>query len=539
MAEAPRSAARAQAFPEWHLSLVSDTDRQFLGGRGMSAHLMRQSLVGLYRATPGGEVLDCNEAFAKILGWPDRDSFFAADRPRVYGDATERSASLARLRQAQSLGPTEVPMKRRDGGTVWVSASESMVALEDGSEVVEGTIVDITDRREMEARLLQVERLASVGTLAAGVAHEVNNPLSYIIANLGYAQEQLSAAAERCRARAASTEEAELAQAEEALVEARQGAERVRSIVRDLRMYAQAEDDKALVDVASLVESVLDVLRGALSKRARVHRLFQPAPPVLANEGRLRQVFLNLLLNALQALPEHDPDRNEIRVAVEASPAGRVIAEVADNGMGMAPEVQAKAFAPFFTTKGGGATGLGLAICRSAIASLGGDIELDSEMGKGTRVRVLLPAGELKPAESVPSPLAATEGAPTLPASSTRRVLVVDDDPVVGQAVRRLLRGNEVVICGDARRALGLLTAGPAFDVILCDLFMPGTSGMQLYSALQERDRDAAGRMVFMTAGAFTDESREFLDAVPNERLEKPFEAARLRALVAQAPRRR
>jgi CheY-like chemotaxis protein len=246
-------------------------------------------------------------------------------------------------------------------------------------------------------------------------------------------------------------------------------------------------------------------------------------------------VFLNLLLNALQALPEGDPERNEVRVTVEAIAGGKVLVEIADNGAGMDPEVAARAFEPFFTTKGGAATGLGLSICRSVVASLGGEIKLDTEKGRGTRVRVLLPAGESRPAAADPADAETGRPAPRGPG---RRVLVVDDDPIVGQAVRRLLRGNEVVLCSDSQRALDLLAGDSAFDVILCDLFMPGTNGMQLYRTLKERDPDAAARITFMSAGAYTAETSEFLDAVPNERVEKPFDAARLRALVARAPKR-
>ena len=504
-------------------------------GESLGASFSRQTLAGFYRATAAGELLDCNEAFARILGWPDRATLLAAGANDLFGEPAEHAARLARLRQAPAPGRNELALTRRDGQAAWVAASESIALDGDGREVVEGAVVDVTDRRQMEARLLQAERLASVGTLAAGVAHEVNNPLSYVIANLGYAQEQVAAAGDSFRTRGAVHECALLDQAMEALLEARQGAERVRAIVRDLRMYARAEDErKTLLDLGAVAESALGVLRDEISSRARVVRSFRASPPVLAPEGRLGQVFLNLLSNAVQALPEGDPAHGEIRVGVEPVGSGKVLVEVEDNGTGMDPEVAGRAFEPFFTTRGGKATGLGLPICRAVVASLGGEITLDTAKGRGTRVRVILPTAEAHP---VRRDLAGAELGPA--DSGARRVLVVDDDPVVGQAVRRLLGGNEVVLCSESQRALELLSRDRSFDVILCDLFMPVTSGMDFYRTLLAQDPETASRVTFISAGAYTEETSEFLDAVPNRCMEKPFDAARLRALVSRTPKRR
>ena len=502
-------------------------------GGGADLGLSRQGLAGLYRTTLEGAVVDCNEAFARILGWPDRATLLRSGVSDLYFDPREREGNLARVRQGGTLSNAEVRMRRRDGKPVWVVFSETLSADAAGREILEGALVDVTDRREMEARLLQAERLASVVTLAAGVAHEVNNPLSYVLANLSFAQEQVTAALDR-RGRG-DEEDSELRQATEALQEAREGAERVRAIVRDLRMYARAEDERRTpLDLARVMDSAINVVRSELAHRARVVRSYRPSPPVRASEGKMGQVLLNLLLNAAQAMPDGSTGDREIRVTVEPADGGRVLVEVADNGMGMAPEVLARAFEPFFTTRqASGATGLGLPICQTVLASLGGEIILQSEEGSGTRARVLLPAAGPAPA-SAPAPAAA---APS-PGPAGRRVLVVDDDPGVGSAVRRLLLRNEVVVCGDSQRAQELLAADSAFDVILCDLFMPGTSGMELYRRVRAWSPEVAGRMVFISAGAYTDESSDFLDAVPNERLEKPFDAARLRALVARAPRR-
>jgi signal transduction histidine kinase len=426
-----------------------------------------------------------------------------------------------------------VRLRRRDGRPVWVLLSEGLERGA-GGEVVDLSFVDVGDRRELEARLLHAERLASVGSLAAGVAHEVNNPLSYVIANLGYALEQVGRASGACRegAPAAAVDE-ELGAAAEALREARQGADRVRAIVRDLRMFARAEEERRQpLDVARVVDASLHVARGEIAPRARIVRDYAPAPEVLASESRLGQVFVNLLLNAAQAMVPGSPEANEIRVSVGRAEDGRARVEIADTGCGMPPEVRARAFEPFFTTRpAGGGAGLGLSICQSAVQALGGTIELDSEPGRGTRVRVTLP-GRVREAAPAGEPAAAPAPGPG------RRVLVVDDDPGVGSAVRRLLRGAEVSVATSAEEASALLARDAEFDVVLCDLFMPGRTGMDLHRELRASRPELAARMVFMTAGAYTPESSAFLDAVPNARVEKPFEASRLRALVARAPPR-
>jgi PAS domain S-box-containing protein len=498
----------------------------------VAGRALQRSLAGALRAAPGGRILDCNEAAVRILGYPHPEALAAAGAGSLFHDPAEWLERLERLRREGALSPAEVRLRRQDGRPVWVLLAEHLERDPSGGEVLEATFVDVSDRREMEARLLQAERLASVGTLAAGVAHEVNNPLSYVIANLGFAMEQVGIASGACRSGA--TPEAvdeELVSAAEALREARQGAERVRSIVRDLRMYARAEDERrAPLDVARVLDSALNVTRGEVAPRARVVRRYAAAPEVVASESRLGQVFVNLLLNAAQAMPPAEPEANEICVSIEPAPGGRVRVEIADTGTGMAPEVRDRAFEPFFTTRPAGrGTGLGLSICQTTVAALGGEIALESEPGRGTRVRVTLPgrASEPAPLRDLPSPAGLATG--------HRRVLVVDDDPGVGSAVRRLLRGADVQVCTDSEAAAGILRADPNFDVVLCDLFMPGTSGMDLYRELREARPELAERVVFMTAGAYTPESVAFLDAVSNPRIEKPFDAARLRALVARA----
>jgi CheY-like chemotaxis protein len=206
---------------------------------------------------------------------------------------------------------------------------------------------------------------------------------------------------------------------------------------------------------------------------------------------------------------------------------GRAVVEVRDTGPGMPPETLRRLFTPFFTTKGPGVgTGLGLAICQRIVSGLGGEIAVESQVGTGTVFRVFLPPASMSVQETVAAPAAAT---------SARRgqVLLIDDDPMIGSAVRRILRSeHDVAIVTSAREALEAIEAGAHFDVIFCDMMMPVMTGMEFYDHLLRTRRDLAERIVFLTGGAFTVRAREFLDRVPNTRVEKPFDARNLRALV-------
>jgi CheY-like chemotaxis protein/anti-sigma regulatory factor (Ser/Thr protein kinase) len=262
--------------------------------------------------------------------------------------------------------------------------------------------------------------------------------------------------------------------------------------------------------------------------RARLVRDYTEPLGVSANEGRLGQVFLNLLVNAAQAIPEGDVERNEIRVVTRSHAEGVAI-EVRDTGSGMSPEHLEKLFEPFFTTKPVGVgTGLGLSICQDIVSGFGGRMEVESEVGRGTLFRVILPA-------ATSAVLPVEPARPTLaPAVSRRgRILVVDDEPMIGMAIRRTLqREHEVVVLTSAREAHARLTGGERFDVILCDVMMPEMSGMDLHQELESHAPELAERFVFLTGGAFTTNARAFLSRVSNHRLEKPFSSQELRGLV-------
>jgi signal transduction histidine kinase len=380
-----------------------------------------------------------------------------------------------------------------------------------------------TDSSALQEHHLLADRMAAVGVLAAGMAHELNNPLAYVLANVRLLREELEA-------QGAQGASERVAHMRELVDESVHGLERMRTIVRDLKTFSRTDDERHdVVDVHRVVRACLNMCSNELRHRARLEVDLGPTPPVSINESRLAQVVLNLLINAAQALaPSQRDDRIIVRTGGEG---GQVVLEVTDSGAGIPPEDVARIFDPFYTTKGPGeGTGLGLSVCRNIITAAGGDIQVDSEPGGGTRFRILLPVAKA-PRAAVPE----TPRPPPLTNGDHPRLLVVDDEPMVGRSLRRVLREHDVTVVSDGRQAVDLLTSnGGRFDLVLCDLMMPGMSGMEVFSAVTGARPDLADRFVFMTGGAFTPHARAFLDEIANDHIEKPFDPHRVRTLVRE-----
>jgi PAS domain S-box-containing protein len=386
---------------------------------------------------------------------------------------------------------------------------------------IDGALVvlrDVTEKRQSEAQLVATDRMASIGTLAGGVAHEINNPLAAVIANLELAINDVEALA----LGAASVELIE------ELRDAREAADRVRLIVRDLKLFSRAEEERrGPVNVRDVIESTLRMTWNEIRHRAKLVKAYEDVPMVVANEARLGQVFLNLVVNAAHSIPAGRAESNEIRIGTRFENE-RVVIEIADTGAGMSPEVTKHVFTPFFSTKMTGAgTGLGLPICLRIVEDLGGEIQVVSREGVGSSFKVILPASDA-PTEVPPS-----ERRGTMTPPRRGRVLVIDDEPMVAMAVRRSLASDhDVVTLNVTEDALALLRSGQRFDVILCDVMMPNMTGVDFYRELERVAPEEVKKVVFLTGGAFAIQTREFLDRIPNMRVEKPFTPEGLRVLV-------
>lgn len=386
------------------------------------------------------------------------------------------------------------------------------------------------DLRDAHERLLIADRLAGIGTLAAGAAHEINNPLTYALLNVDHALRQMRVAAAEGALLPAGDAEDALPALIRALEQAQDGMQRVRAIARNLLTFSRgAIDTRSLVDVRAIVESSIQMAMHEIVHRARVVREFGDVPPVEANEAALGQVFINLLVNAAQAIPEGGaPSQHTVRISTSTDANDCAVVEIEDTGVGIPPEVLPRIFDPFFTSKvAGTATGLGLSISHGTVTRFGGSIDVASTVGSGTCFRVVLPPSKRWRSSSTGRWRAVS----VVP--ERRRVLVIDDDRQVGEAIERVLRNEaDVELLTEGRVALARLAAGERWDVVLCDLMMPDCSGVDVYAGTVERAPDAVGSLVFMTAGAFTPRTRAFLENVSRPCLEKPLDAERIREIV-------
>ena len=402
--------------------------------------------------------------------------------------------------------------------------------LRDAAGSVVGTIgiaLDMTEHHRLQLRLAQAERLAAIGTLSAGVAHEINNPLTYVNINLGLARQTVQAVARR--AGSADPEVGmQLARVDDLLRDSLTGAARVQKIVGDLKTFARADltAADAPADPIPVLEASISMASNQIRHVARLERDLRPVPQVALGEGRLAQVCLNLLVNAAQAIPEGHASDHVIRVSTRRE-GPMVIIEVCDTGAGIAPDDLSRIFEPFFTTKEAGeGTGLGLSIVRGIVEQAGGTVQVTTEAGL-TRFVVALPISQAA-APATPSAARGPVG--------RRRILVVEDDPMVARAIARILEGaHQVEMVPSGRAALDLLAGDRAFHVILVDMLMADVAGPELYAELERTAPDLAGRVIFMTGGAFTPAARRFLEEVDRPILTKPFGPGELEELLARA----
>ena len=446
------------------------------------------------------------------------------------------SAPWGRALHERAAHPaTTVGIKRPDGTLSWALVSAAPDAAMAGGVLL--TFIDVTSSKEasdalseadrklrrtissvsnLQDQLARSEHMASLGLMAAGVAHEINNPLSYILSNLSFAAE-----------RAIDHE------SRHALREALEGAGRVRDIVRDLKTLSRmdVEEDLKPVDIRNAVDAALKLAFDDVRHRARVQRHFNEIPRVLGNETRLVQVMLNLVTNAAQSIIPGSPDDNQITVEVRlAETEGEVEIIVTDTGAGISEDHLPKVFEPFFTTKPAGeGTGLGLSICHRLIHAMGGRILVTSEEGRGSRFSVFLaiapdtPEGDVAPTELALGP------------HRRLRLLIVDDEVLVARAVRRVFdKEFRVEIALDGEAALEKLRKTD-FDVVLCDVMMPGTSGLDVYRQVRAENEPLARRFVFATGGLFSQELSDSVKRLSNMIVEKPFDPAELRRVILAA----
>ncbi len=380
--------------------------------------------------------------------------------------------------------------------------------------------LDITEREAMRERMENHQRLVTAGTLAAGMGHEINNPLQCIAASVDFAAAEL-------REIIGPARPARVVELFRALSDARHGCERIRELIHGLRAFAGDGSSCTPTDVHGAVRLALRLSQFEIRHRATVRLELDPVAPVVATESRLSQILVSLVTNAAQAFEHADPERNTITVRTRQQGA-LVILEVEDNGPGIPEDVLGRIFDPFFTTKPTGqGTGLGLAISMSAAMEMGASLSHScGTTGRGAKFR-------LEVGVAADAPLALTPAVAARGTQPRGRIAIVDDEITLVRAVARVLASeHDVVEFCDSREALSaIVDRDEPFDVIFCDLMMPYVTGAELYREVAATAPDRAERFVFMTGGANQPELADFLASVANERLLKPFEIQNIRGI--------
>lgn len=412
------------------------------------------------------------------------------------------------------VAPTSATMLRR-----FVAEARRFSELND---VLAGQVLERTaERDDARTALAESERLAALGRLAAGVGHEINNPLTYVQLSLTTLQERLDGRVAEAEGRTA-------------LAHAREGVERIRKVVEGLRTYSRPTREPVPVAPADVVSAALRVAGPQLRHSVEVSTAIAAVPHLLGDEGRLVQALVNLLVNAAQAVG--DADRRG-RIVVRVAPLGdRVAIEVEDDGPGIPAELRARVAEPYFTTRAQhGGLGLGLFVTRGIVAAHGGTLELLPAPARGTLARMSFPAA---PDHATVSAPAAAPAAP-LPASAERRgrLLVVDDEPIVLELLADLLQREwDVTSVGTGAEALEQLARG-SYAAILCDLMMPGLSGMDVAARVEREHPGLHNRMVFLTGGAVTSEAEDFLARPGVRYVMKPVDVPELFAALRAVTR--
>jgi len=458
--------------------LVSSTDatqrkaqEQALRDRETSARLsLLASGVGTWTWSLRKDELYWDDALCAIFGVApnnaprSRDEFLSLIHPEDRLEAVETIARYVKTGVYDGMAYRIV----RPDGTVRHVLAKGVAQFDDQGavEALRGGVLDVTERKELEASLAQAQRMQAVGRLTAGIAHNLNNALSVVLPNVA-----------ECRELAEGPLAERLADVEHASM-------RAAEMVRQLMLFARPQDNamRSSFDLVDVARRIVDMCRSTFDRKLHIELATRELPAALGNPGQIEQVLLNMCLNARDALLETNRAAPSLRVEFGVPSPGRVQVILTDNGVGMTEAVRARMFEPFFTTKDvGRGTGLGLSSAYAIVTDHGGAIRCSTRLGEGTRFEIELPAAPIgEPAPRVAEPKPVPVG--------TETILVVDDESVVRLTLRRMLErsGFRVIDHEDGAKALATLERGEKIDALLIDRSMPGLSGEQVIERLEQ-----------------------------------------------------
>jgi len=387
-------------------------------------------------------------------------------------------------------------------------------------------MMDVSERNHLRTTAHNNDKMAALGILSAGIAHEIRNPVTWVLGNLNLLQNtarQIKDLSNDENVRKLSEQMREL------LADSVYGMELIRDIADHLKDLAKTKTASAPVDIHKMLNMVLNIAAVQFKDNVGFEKKFaENIPLLLTNSSKLHQVFLNLIINGAQAIPD---DRKKHFITVSTVLDNNCLrVDVSDTGKGIAPEVLPRIFDPFFTTKGPEqGTGLGLSICRDIIHGLNGEMTVKSQLGVGTTFSVYLPMS----AESTPHALGATAGETV---RTDKHILVVDNEPMLLKLFTHILREKYLITTVDSgSKAMELLFESPKkFDVIIADLNMPNLSGADLYRLVADKLPGIEKRFIFVTGGTSISWVQQFLEGLDNPVLEKPFSPDDILKLVAK-----
>ncbi|WP_300675371.1 PAS domain S-box protein [Desulfoluna sp.] len=430
------------------------------------------SPVGIFIFDDEGRYIEANASVCQMLGYSQAELKALNVNALSVSDGVGQMAPIVERLKQEGYIQTEIPVLHKNGGVVY--GRLEAVALDSGQYIA--YFIDQTEQRKLAAQLQQVQKIESVGRLAAGVAHDFNNMLSPI---LGYAElliDELPAGTE-CSGYA---------------LEVKNAAERSRNLVRQLLAFSRKQVLRLdHLDLRGIVSGMEALLKRTLRENIElVLELAESPCPVRADVGQVEQILMNLAVNAQDAMPDGGELSLAVRMAVqdamnprfhlELSPGSYVLLEVMDTGVGMDPATAEQAFEPFYSTKGKGGTGLGLSTVYGIVAQHGGTVLMDTQQGKGTRFSFYFPSEDEMPIEGVAAP---RKESPSVSGDET--VLVVEDNEVVRNMTVSVLtrQGYCVYNAASAEEALAFLDEfGGTVDLLLTDVVMPGMNGRELYT---------------------------------------------------------
>ena len=488
-------------------------DRALRESEARFRELYDEAPVGYCELDPSGRIKRVNKTQVELLGYKEEEMVgryiweFSADEEsrRVIQNRIESKVPLT--------GAFEATYRRKDGTTLTMLIEEKLLEDDNGNTIgVRCTFQDITERKQAEERLREASRLASVGELAAGVAHEINNPLTSILGFSELLMDEDLPEQTRSDARRISSD-----------------AQRAARVVQNLLSFARKHEPQTqFVPVTPIIEKALELraYEFDVNNIEVTTELGDGLPNTMVDEHQLLQVLVNILTNAEQAMAGgNGKGLVNVRTGMLAD---RIRISVSDNGPGVSPESLAKIFDPFYTTKEvGKGTGLGLSLSYGIVSQHGGDLWAENNPENGMTFHIELPVKSPEGQPDVHHPDAEN------PLAVPKHVLVVDDEASIREMLARQLsvEGLEVDVASSGDEGWAKVQ-DRVYDRILLDMKMPGMGGRELYELIKELDTELAGKIIFVTGDTLTDETRDFLDSTGNPKLSKPFQREKLRKVI-------